>query len=217
LSCRCVAPGSERMSATPAEWLTVAQAAARLGVNVRTVRRRCERGKLVAELRTTDTGHAWFIDAASLGTASDAGTSDTSDGIGHTSDSIGHTSDAHRTANTLDASGPSDRVGQASDTRLARLEGYAARDLDVLIAAAVREAITPLVEEIRQLRAQVERLSESRQDAPQQPPEAPAPVEPSDAPATAQGSTGAQERANKQPLSRAPLWLRFFGIRWRWK
>jgi excisionase family DNA binding protein len=60
--------------ATPAsgEWLTVSQAAALLRVSERTVRRRCEAGKLSARLETTPTGPAWLIEAADIPAASAA-------------------------------------------------------------------------------------------------------------------------------------------------
>lgn len=47
-------------------WLTVAEAAARLRVSERTVRRRCEAGKLVGELRSTLSGPSWFVSAAAM-------------------------------------------------------------------------------------------------------------------------------------------------------
>jgi len=49
------------------EYLTVSQAAARLGISERTIRRRCETGKLKAELKPTATGAAWHIEADSCG------------------------------------------------------------------------------------------------------------------------------------------------------
>jgi excisionase family DNA binding protein len=48
------------------KWLTVSQAAARLGVSERTVRRRCESGKLPARLESTATGAAWLLDPAAF-------------------------------------------------------------------------------------------------------------------------------------------------------
>jgi excisionase family DNA binding protein len=57
------------------DWLTVSQAAAALGISERTVRRRCESGKLAANLATTDNGREWQIEAAAAigaATAADA-------------------------------------------------------------------------------------------------------------------------------------------------
>ena len=51
-----------------AQWLTVSQAAALLGVSERTIRRRCEGGKLAARLESTASGPAWLIDADALRT-----------------------------------------------------------------------------------------------------------------------------------------------------
>ncbi len=47
-------------------WLTVSQAAAALEVSERTIRRRCESGKLTARLATTDNGKEWQIEAAAV-------------------------------------------------------------------------------------------------------------------------------------------------------
>lgn len=58
-----------------AEYLTVSQAAARLGISERTVQRRCKRGQLSARLETTPDGTQWLIDPATLPTG-DATTAD---------------------------------------------------------------------------------------------------------------------------------------------
>jgi excisionase family DNA binding protein len=47
--------------------LTVSQAAAALGVSERTIRRRCENGKLAGELVSTESGATWLIPIESLG------------------------------------------------------------------------------------------------------------------------------------------------------
>ncbi len=52
--------------------LTVSQAAAALGVSERTVRRRCENGKLKAERVSGESGATWSIPLASLGIAASA-------------------------------------------------------------------------------------------------------------------------------------------------
>jgi excisionase family DNA binding protein len=52
--------------------LTVSQAAAALGISERTVRRRCENGKLKAELVSSESGATWSIPLASLGIAASA-------------------------------------------------------------------------------------------------------------------------------------------------
>lgn len=50
-----------------AQWLTVSQAAAALEVSERTIRRRCDSGRLAARLATTDNGKEWQIEAAAVG------------------------------------------------------------------------------------------------------------------------------------------------------
>ena len=48
------------------DWLTVSQAAAALSKSERTIRRRCESGKLTVRLDTSDTGKAWLVDPAAV-------------------------------------------------------------------------------------------------------------------------------------------------------
>jgi hypothetical protein len=57
---------NEAPSTRADEWLTVSQTAAALEVSERTVRRRCENGKLAARLTTTDSGAAWEVSAAAV-------------------------------------------------------------------------------------------------------------------------------------------------------
>ncbi len=56
------------MSETAGQWLTVSQAAARLGVSERTVQRRCKSGKLAAKLESGEEGAAWMVDGSKLPT-----------------------------------------------------------------------------------------------------------------------------------------------------
>ena len=53
------------------EWLTVAQAAAALGVSARAVQKRCASGKIAARRVTTPQGAKWEIDANPLGRTSE--------------------------------------------------------------------------------------------------------------------------------------------------
>ncbi len=55
--------------ATTSGWLTASEAAARLQISERTVRRRCEAGKLRALLVTEESGQVWRIDPTSCGQA----------------------------------------------------------------------------------------------------------------------------------------------------
>jgi hypothetical protein len=59
------------MSETASQWLTVSQAAARLGVSERTVQRRCKSGKLAAKLESGEEGTAWLVDGSKLPTGAD--------------------------------------------------------------------------------------------------------------------------------------------------
>lgn len=80
---------SELTAKAPAStWLTVTEAARRLGISERAVQRRCKSGKLCAELVPTPTGHQWQIAADALDNepmchdsadASDSDSRDTSD------------------------------------------------------------------------------------------------------------------------------------------
>jgi hypothetical protein len=47
-------------------WLSVAEAAAQLSLSERTVRRRCENGKLTARIESTPSGKAWLVCLQSL-------------------------------------------------------------------------------------------------------------------------------------------------------
>ena len=59
------------------EYVTASQVAAHLKISERTVRRRCEAGKLAAKLEATHGGKAWLIEAAALeGAANSADTAD---------------------------------------------------------------------------------------------------------------------------------------------
>jgi hypothetical protein len=65
---------NEAASTRADEWLTVSQAAAALEISERTVRRRCENGKLAARLATIETGAAWEVSAAAVKAADGAAT-----------------------------------------------------------------------------------------------------------------------------------------------
>jgi excisionase family DNA binding protein len=152
------------------DYLTVSEAAARLKVSERTIRRRCENGKLTALLKPTATGNAWHIEADSCGQSADT--------AANGADTVSNENQTQTGADT--AAESSDRFGQAAaigadtDRALGRLEGMALSGLEKSIAQAVENAvalaITPLADEIRALRLQVEKLEkQSREDAPQAP------------------------------------------------
>jgi excisionase family DNA binding protein len=69
-----------RASQAQAEYLTVSQAAARLGISERTVQRRCKSGQLSARLVTDEDGAQWLIDPATVTTGDDIG-ADTADKV----------------------------------------------------------------------------------------------------------------------------------------
>ena len=77
---------------------------------------------------------------------------------------------------------------------MARIQGYLARDMELVIARAVAEAVeaaqAPLLARIEELTQAVERLSESRQDAPQGTQTA---ATPQDAPTAAPGAAEGTE------------------------
>jgi hypothetical protein len=140
-------------------WLTVSQAAAVLGVGERTVQRRCKAGKLSCREVTTESGQRWEVEAATLATGDDSlrqGDDTPSRGNGRV---------------TTAAPDTGDRVTTGEDARLGRLEGYMARDLELVISAAVSTAVAaavaPLQAELRELRAVIEQQAQQRpHDAP---------------------------------------------------
>jgi excisionase family DNA binding protein len=84
-------------SAPSGEWLTVSQAAALLQVSERTIRRRCESGKISGRLASLETGRAWLIDGQRLPkglglTTSGQAAATTADGA----DTSGHGADVLR-------------------------------------------------------------------------------------------------------------------------
>jgi excisionase family DNA binding protein len=163
------------------EYLTVSEAAAALKVSERTVRRRCETGKLKAELRPTATGTAWHIEADSCGQVRPpvrTGAAIAADTVSSENQSQSPSDSADTAANSSDRFGQTAAIGAAiqPDTQraLGRLEGLALSGLEKSIAQAVENAVSlavaPLADEIRALRLQVERLEkQGRYDAPQAP------------------------------------------------
>jgi excisionase family DNA binding protein len=149
------------------DYLTVSEAAARLKVSERTIRRRCENGKLTALLKPTATGNAWHIEADSCGQSADTA----ANGAAIAADTVSNENQTQTGADT--AAKSSDRFGQAAaigadtDRALGRLEGMALSGLEKSIAQAVENAvalaIAPLADEIRALRLQVEK--QGREDA----------------------------------------------------
>ncbi len=65
-----------RKMEAPVQWLTVSQAAALLKVSERTIRRRCEAGKLAARLDSNESGSVWLIDAAAISAVNSADATD---------------------------------------------------------------------------------------------------------------------------------------------
>jgi excisionase family DNA binding protein len=151
------------------EYLTVSQAAARLGISERTVRRRCEAGKLKAELKPTATGSAWHIEADSCGQVR-TGAANGADTVSSENQSQNGSESADTAANSSDRLGQAAAIGADTERALGRLEGMALSGLEKSIAQAVENAvalaIAPLADEIRALRLQVEKLEkQSREDA----------------------------------------------------
>ncbi len=162
--------------------LTVSEAAARLKVSERTIRRRCETGKLKAELKPTASGTAWQIEADSCGQVRPQART----GAAIAADTV---SSENQSQNVSDSADTADRFGQAAaigaampadtDRALGRLEGMALSGLEKSIAQAVENAVAlavaPLADEIHALRLQVEKLQQvateniGRENAPQPP------------------------------------------------
>jgi excisionase family DNA binding protein len=213
---------------TPDEWLTVSQAAARLGVSERTVRRRCETGKLVARLVANEGGtggRAWLIDRAA--------TNEPDAACGHAArrpkraDACGHDDESEsqqRAATRPDGQSDgqavrperaaSEEAGVRPDEmrdlqrQADRMQGYLAGQMEATIARAVREAVeaaqAPLVREIEQLRAEVAALTTARHEAPQRAENAPAGNQ------AAPAQSGQQRPAERDAR---PLWKVILGIR----
>lgn len=125
--------------------LTVSQAAAILSVSERTVRRRCESGKLDAHLVTTESGKVWEIEAAAVeGADAAANKVRPTAAIGAATIHEGADTQSIAAANTADAAATEVRTGaaNAADTQIAD----DARD----------ELITELREQTSYLRGQIE-------------------------------------------------------------
>jgi excisionase family DNA binding protein len=175
------------------QWLTVAEAAALLHVSERTIRRRCESGKLPARLEHTEAGKLWRVDPAGITPA------DTP------ADGVRTEYEADLTARAVNPRTPADGVqplpDAAENTRLARLEGYAAATVELAVSRAVTAALAPLAAEIAELRRELAAL---REDAPQDAPQRAEP--PRMAPVPTGGNTGAQRGTGR----------RRWRIPWRW-
>ncbi len=157
--------------------MTVSEAAAALKVSERTIRRRCETGKLKAELLPTATGSAWHIEADSCGQVRPTvrtGAAIAADTVPSNNQSQNGSESADTAANSSDRFGQAAAIGADTERALGRLEGMALSGLEKSIAQAVENAvslaITPLADEIRKLRSQIEKLENiSRENAPQAP------------------------------------------------
>ncbi len=159
------------------DYLTVSEAAARLKVSERTIRRRCETGKLKAELQPTATGSAWRIEADSCGQVRPyvrTGAAIAADSVSSENQTQSRLDSADTAANSSDRCGQAAAIGADTERALGRLEGMALSGLEKSIAQAVENAvalaIAPLADEIRALRLQVEKLEkQGRENAPQAP------------------------------------------------
>jgi hypothetical protein len=181
----------------PTAWLTASQAAARLGVSERTIQRRCRAGRVPgARLAITPNGRRWMMVDSALPPPTANDTSDTAAYLVRPFRSAAP--DTPATNDRLPPGGAATN-DSANDTRLGRLEGYAARDLELVIAGAVERAVTaaqaPLLERIDQLTAEVRGLRESAGKGAQAAPE------------------GGRETRRAPIRPPAPLWLRWLGVR----
>jgi hypothetical protein len=135
----------EQVMSETTEWLTTSEAAARLKMSERTVRRRCAAGKLRARRVTTDEGIFWQVDAASLPTDGEPShTETTSTGDMTTTNAIPHSGNAAILA-TAGADLPagddtSSAITAALD--LGRIQGYLARDMEIVVGRAVEQVVS---------------------------------------------------------------------------
>jgi hypothetical protein len=135
------------MSDKPAEWLTTSEVAARLKISERTVQRRCKSDKLKCKRVMTEDGVSWQVDATSLPTGDDI-----NDRLTPSDDGV-TTGDDTQSVGSVASVPTGGAIGD--DTRLGRVEGYVARDMELLIGRAVEDAVkaaqAPLLKYIEQL------------------------------------------------------------------
>jgi excisionase family DNA binding protein len=144
-------------------WLTVSQAAARLGVSERTIRRRCESGRLVARLVVNEAGKTWLIDESATNSMAT-----------HTEMSAPVITDAAFAAipPATNGDGNEQSAVTGADSQITRLEGYMPQDMEIMLSRtmerAVSNVVAPLLERIEsQAAAQallMEELKELRKD-----------------------------------------------------
>jgi chromosome segregation ATPase len=148
VSCRVERDMSEHSTLA---WLTVTQTCAALGKSDKSVRRMIARGDLLAEKIKTDKGQEWRIDPESV---ADQGGQMTGCNGRETSLNWNRRIRENQQADT-DVSYLSDGDGiltsLETDTQVARLEGYVARDMELLIRRSIEAAQAPLLERIGQL------------------------------------------------------------------
>lgn len=163
---------SEIEASTRDEWLTVSQVAAALEISERTVRRRCENGKLAARLITADSGPVWQIEAAAVIAADAAATLlQAADGLRTGDKSEGD--EAADTAAKVEkaADTPADTLPESlrtpaviaadSDTRVLALENEMLREA----LQREKEAVERERENADQWRAQVEAANRQAAEA----------------------------------------------------
>jgi excisionase family DNA binding protein len=144
-------------------WLTVSQAAALLGVSERTVRRRCESGQLSARLMSNGAGKTWLISVAATNAAVTATEKSTP---------VAADTDSATTFLSANVDGNETGADTGADNQIARLEGYVARDMEIILGHAVEQAVStvvsPLLERIESQAAVhallMEELKELRKD-----------------------------------------------------
>lgn len=143
------------MTEPTTKWLTVTEAAAQLGVSEKTLRKRIARGNVAAHKVTLPTGGwAWRVDATCL-----EGSNRLQPREGNAKEHYGSSKETHRSDTEVWKelsgddlpTGTTDTlkdVGVIPDSRLSRVEGYMARDLEVMLSHAIAEAQAPLLERI---------------------------------------------------------------------
>jgi len=149
---------SESTVETPGEWLTVSQAAAALGISEKTLRKRIHAGEVKGEKAALEGGGmAWrvYLEGDRAGSVPEAERNFTVPRAGSAPE-VFHSQKERNGSETVNAPEVAPEVtgtragsvpeatATAQDVQLARIEGYAARDMERAIGDAVTQAIAPL-------------------------------------------------------------------------
>jgi excisionase family DNA binding protein len=155
------------MTEQPAEWLTVSQAAALVGVSEKTLRKRIARGDIVAERVTLPAGGwAWRVDANRLESVGNFYPREGSvrEFVGNVTERDGSESESVTVENSQNIpTAPTDIPTASTRTDLARVQGYVARDMELVVGRAVEQAISKVTAPLlNQIAVQTEEIAALR-------------------------------------------------------